>query len=282
MAARNLKGVLNLILTLLVGYAALLLLLRLGENRIIFLPTMIARTSGDWQPPGLPVEDVWLRTSDGVQLHAWWIPAPGAEFTFIAFHGNAGNITHRADVFRFLHRLPGNVLAVEYRGYGRSEGSPDEAGIYRDAQAAFDFAVKERGVAPRSIIAFGQSLGTTAAAELAATREIGGVVLEAPFPSAGAVARRVYPFLPGLGRVVKSKFETAAKLEGKSVPVLVVHCANDPVLAYSLGAQVYERAQGPKVLFRVEGYCHEEASLIAPEEYRAKLAEFFTLVKSAR
>lgn len=282
MAARNLKGVLNLVLTLLAAYAVLLLLLRLGENRIIFLPTMIARTSGEWQPAGLPAEDVWLRTSDGVQLHAWWIPAPGAEFTFIAFHGNAGNITHRADVFRFLHHLPANVLAVEYRGYGRSEGSPDEPGIYRDAQAAYDFAVKERGVAPRSIIAFGQSLGTTAAAELGATREVGGVVLEAPFPSAAAVARRVYPFLPGLGAVMRSKFETAAKLEGKGVPVLVVHCTNDPVMAYALGEQVYERAKGPKLMFRVEGYCHEEASLVAPEEYRAKLAEFFALVKNAQ
>jgi hypothetical protein len=271
-----LKRVTGYLISLLLAYLALLLVLRLFEKSFIFFPNYPGRLSGDWNPEGLPVEDVWLRTADGVKLHAWWIPAAGAEFTFVAFHGNAANIANRADVYAFLRGVPVNVLAVEYRGYGRSEGSPDEPGLYRDAEAAYDYLVRERGIAPKKIVAFGQSLGTAVAADLAARREVGGVVLEAPFPSGAAVARRVYPFLPGLGAVVRSKFATAEKLAAVRAPVLVVHCVRDPVIPFSLGEQTFQSAREPKELFPVAGYCHEEASLVAPDAYRAKLREFLS------
>jgi len=268
----------SLLAGLLAAYLILLVLLRLFERQFIFFPNFPGRLSGDWRPAGLPVEDVWFETSDGVKLHAWWIPGQGAEHTFIAFHGNAGNISHRADVYGFLRGLPANVLAVEYRGYGRSEGKPEEQGLYRDAQAAYDYLVRERGLPPRSLIPFGQSLGTAIAADLAANREVGGLVLEAPFPSAKAVARRVYFFLPGLGSVMSTKFETAAKLARVDAPLLVVHCKDDPVLAFALGENVYRQAKEPKSFFRVEGYCHEEASLVAPVEYWQQLRDFLEQV----
>ena len=269
----------SFLISVLVAYLAVLLLLRLFEKQFIFFPSFPGRLSGDWKPSGLPVEDVWLHASDGVTLHAWWIPAPGAEFTFIAFHGNAGNITHRADVYGFLRELPANVLAVEYRGYGRSEGSPDEQGLYRDAEAAYDYLTRERGIPPRRIIPYGQSLGSAVAADLASKREVGGLVLEAPFASGKAVARRVYPFLPGLGYLMSTKFETGEKLVRVRAPVLVVHCTDDPVLAFALGEEVFRTAREPKEFFRVEGSCHEEASLVAPDAYRAKLREFLARLR---
>lgn len=270
---------LSILATLLVAYLVLLVLLRLFEKQFIFFPNYPGRLDGNWEPAGLPGESVWLQTSDGVKLHAWWIPAPQAEFTFVAFHGNAGNITHRADVYGFLHGLPANVLAVEYRGYGRSEGAPNEKGLYRDAEAAYDFLVRERGIPPKRIVAFGQSLGSAVAADLASVREVGGLVLEAPFASGKAVARRVYPFLPGLGSIMQTKFETGEKLQHVNAPVLVVHCVNDPVLAFPLGEEVFQRAKEPKFLFRVEGYCHEEASLVAPQKYREQLLEFLATIR---
>lgn len=272
---RPLNRVAGYLIALLVAYAAILLLFSLFEKSFIFFPNFPpGRLSGDWKPAGLPVEDVWLTVSDGVKLHAWWIPAGGARFTFVTFHGNAGNITHRADVDSFLLSVPVNVLAVEYRGYGRSEGSPDEQGLYRDAEAAYDYLVRERGIAPRAIVPFGQSLGTAVAADLAAKREVGALILEAPFASSRAVARRVYPFLPGLGLLIRTKFETGEKLSRVRAPVLVVHCSRDPVISYAFGEEVFGMAREPKQFFRVEGYCHEEASLIAPDAYRIKLREF--------
>lgn len=278
--ASTVKSVLGLVAILAVAYLVVVLLFRLFEHQFIYFPNYPGRLSGDWQPRGLPVQDVWLRTADGVRLHAWWIMGAGAEFTFLAFHGNAANIANRADIYRFLRALPANVLAVEYRGYGRSEGKPDEGGLYRDAQAAYDYLVTDRGIAPNRLIAFGGSLGSAVAVDLAAKREVGGVVLEAPFASGKAVARRVYPFLPGLGSVVRSKFDMAAKLAKVRAPILVVHCTRDPVLPFALGEEVYQLAPEPKSFLRVEGHCHEEASLVAPAEYRAQLLAFLSQLKS--
>ena len=257
-----------------VTYLVLLLVFRVFERRLIFFPDYPGRLVGDWQPKGLPVEDVWLKTADGVKLHAWWIPGAGAAFTFLAFHGNAANIAARADVYRFLHALPANVLALEYRGYGRSEGSPGEAGLYLDAQAGYDYLTGQRGIAPGRIISYGQSLGTAVAVDLAAKRDVGGVVLEAPFPSGRAVARRVYWFVPGVEFVAQSRFDTVGKLASIRAPVFIAHCAHDPVLAFALGEKVYARAREPKTFWRVEGECHEEASLVAPGEYGERLRRF--------
>lgn len=263
-----------------VFYLLILLVFRIFEHGFIFFPNYPSRLSGEWHPAGLPVEDVWLQTTDGVKLHAWWIPAAGAEFTFVAFHGNAANIANRADVYGFLHRLPANVLAVEYRGYGRSAGSPGEAGLYLDAEAAYGYLTTQRAIAPARIVAFGQSLGAAVAADLAANHEVGGAVLEGAFPSARAVARRVYPFLPGLGRVVRSRFDIADKLSRVRAPVLIVHCARDPVIAFALGEAVFAAAREPRFFWRVEAACHEEASLAAPAQYRERLFTFLNNIKT--
>jgi fermentation-respiration switch protein FrsA (DUF1100 family) len=272
------KRMLGYLVAILITYLCLLVVLRVFENRLIFFPDIPGRLSGDWQPHGLPVEDVWLRTADGVKLHAWWIAASGAEFTFVAFHGNAANIANRADIYQFLRSVPANVLAVEYRGYGKSEGKPDETGLYLDAQAAYEYLVRDRGVPPGRVVAIGHSLGTAVAADLASNHQVAGLVLEAPFPSGAAVAKRVYPFLPGLGAVLKSKFETGKKLAQVRAPVLVVHCKDDPVIPFALGENVFRAANEPKSFLRVEGICHEEASLIAPEVYLAKLREFLAAI----
>jgi hypothetical protein len=86
-------------------------------------------------------EDVWLKAADGTKLHAWWIPSANAEFTFLAFHGNASNIANSVPAYEFLQGTPAYVLALEYRGYGHSEGKPSEAGLYLDAEAAYPHLV---------------------------------------------------------------------------------------------------------------------------------------------
>jgi uncharacterized protein len=263
-----------LLVGILIAYALVLLLARVFETHFIFFPDLGGRLAGDWHPKDLPIEDAWFRSADENKLHAWWIPNSRAEFTFIAFHGNAGNISQRADVYRFLSELPVNVLAVEYRGYGHSEGTPSEAGLYLDAQAAYDYLVHERRIPPGRIVAFGQSLGTAVAVDLATKRPLAGIVLEAPFPSVAAVANRVYPFLPGLGLVAKSKFSTASKLTRPHPPLMITHCGQDPVIAFALGQEVYRVAAEPKSFLRIDGYCHEEASLIAPPVYREHLSAF--------
>lgn len=268
----------KLLLFISIAYVLLLVTLRLLESRFIFHPNYPDRLEGDWRPASLPVQDVWLVTSDGVKLHAWWIPAEGAKFTFLAFHGNAGNVTACTDVYKFLHQTPSNVLALEYRGYGRSQGTPSEPGLYRDADAAYKYLVQIRRIAPKSIISFGQSLGTAIAAHLAANSEVGGVILEAPFPSLSAMARRMFWFLPGAGFAVADQFQTLRNVQKMNVPILIVHCSQDPVVPADLAEEVFAHANQPKFVLRVAGECHVEAPSIATSQYRATLDSFLASI----
>ena len=291
----------RLVLIPVLVYLAVVVLLLVFEKRMVFFPQIPGRLSGDWSPPDLAHEEVWITAADGVKLYAWWItPSPytpateaaastpfagGDVPTFLCFHGNAANVAWRADFYRFIRGLPANVLAVEYRGYGRSEGSPNEEGLYRDAEAAYAWLLKERGIPPRRIVALGQSLGTAVAAELAAQHEVGGVVLEAPFASARALARRIYWFVPGLGWLIHSRFETSRNLEQASrkfaAPLLVIHCTRDPVIPFAFGKEVYDAAPEPKAFLAVSGQCHEEASLMDPEPVRRELMVFLGRVHAA-
>jgi fermentation-respiration switch protein FrsA (DUF1100 family) len=265
---------LNFLLIVAIGYILALVLIRVFEAHFIFFPNIPGRLEGDWHPHDLPVEDVWLTSSDGTKLHAWWIPHDNAKFTFLAFHGNAANIANRAPVYAFLRETPANVFALEYSGYGRSEGKPSEAGLYRDADAAYQYLVNTRGIAPQTIISFGQSLGTAVAANLAAHHQVGAVVLEAPFSSASRLARQFFWFLPGISFLVHGQLDTAARLHQITAPLLIVHCTQDPVIPFDFGQAVYAAAHRPKHFLQITAYCHEESSRVAPTQYRPALQKF--------
>jgi uncharacterized protein len=273
------RRIVSFIATLLIGYLIALIVVRLFESHLIFFPDNPGRLEGDWHPRELPVEDVWLKAADGTKLHAWWIPNKTAKFTFLALHGNASNIANRASVYEFLHSTPANVLALEYRGYGHSEGKPSESGMYLDAQAAHQYLVDVQKIDPKTIISFGQSLGTAVAANLASQLPVGAVILEAPFPSASALARKMFWFLPGIQFFVRGQLNTAARLQHTGVPLLIVHCAQDPVIPFEFGQSVYNRAPEPKRFLRIETLCHEEASSVAPREYRVALDEFLATLR---
>jgi len=281
----------SLVLIPVLAYLAVIILLLVFEKRLVFFPQIPGRLTGDWSPPDLAHEEVWLMAADGVRLHGWWIPAVVKSgevnpVTFLCFHGNAANIAWRADIYRFLRGLPANVLALEYRGYGRSEGEPSEPGLYQDADAAYDYLVRARAIPPRRIIAMGQSLGTAVAAELASRHEVGGVVLEAPFPSARAMARRIYWFIPGLGWLIRSRLETSRNLERANrtfaAPLLVTHCTGDPVIPFAMGKEVFDAAPEPKSFYAVSGQCHEEAALLDPQGVKDQLLLFLDRVRSSQ
>src|SRR6202030_718155 len=249
------RRLLSYFLTILVAYLVVLLLVRTFESRLIFFPNYPDRLEGDWHPRALNVEDVWLTASDGVRLHAWWIPDGQSRFTFLAFHGNASNIANRAPVYEFLRSTHANVFALEYRGYGHSEGKPSEAGVYRDADAAYEYLVNTKGIDRKAIISFGQSLGTAVATHLAVHRQVAAVVLEAPFPSASRVASKFFWFLPGLSLLTHGQFNTQAWLKEIHAPILIVHCSQDPVIPFQFGQEVYAAALPPKSFLQISCSC---------------------------
>ena len=120
------------------------------------------------------------------------------------------------------------------------------------------------------------------AAHLAAQHEVGGLILEAPFPSAAQVTRKLYWFLPGLPWLMYSQFETGARVKELSAPVLIVHCNQDPVIPIAMGQRVYDLAHQPKYFLEINATCHEKASLYAPTKYRIGLQEFLTAIEKSR
>lgn len=256
--------------SLLVGWALLNGVMFLLQPGMVFYPLGgIDATPRDW---GLDYEDVAIRTGDGVDLHGWFVPRPGARRVLLFFHGNAGNISHRGDSIRIFHRLGLDIFIVDYRGYGRSEGSPSEQGLYRDARAAWRWLTEERGYAPASVVVFGRSLGAVVAARLASETQPGGLILESGFSSARDASRAIFPLLSWLV-IGRYEFDAAGALKDVRCPVLVLHSPEDEIIPYRLGRKLYEAANEPKGFVELRGG-HNDGFLVSQPQYERALDEF--------
>lgn len=253
-----------------VGILALNGLLWLMQPSMVFHPArVLSVTPADW---GLAYEDVEMTAADGTRLHGWLIPHPAARRTLLFLHGNAGNISHRGDSIAIFHRLGLEVLIIDYRGYGRSGGSPSEAGLYLDARAAWEELVTRRGIAPARIIVFGRSLGAAVAADLAAQTQPDGVILESGFSSARELARHLYP---GLHRLihVRYDFDAARRIARVSSPVLVLHSPDDEIIPETLGRRLFAAAPEPKHFVVLVG-SHNAGFMRSQPDYERALARF--------
>jgi fermentation-respiration switch protein FrsA (DUF1100 family) len=255
----------------------LLALLWWFEYRNVFQPSRRFDARGD--EIGTKPEDVSLTTSDGVKLHAWFYAAPTnsprANCAVLIAHGNGGNISHRLHLYQSWLRLGVNVLAFDYRGYGRSEGRPSENGTYRDAQAAHAWLV-QRGFAPERILAHGESLGGGVITELARREKLGGLVLQSTYSKITELGAELFPFLPArtLSRI---RYDVAGKLPQLHVPVLVLHSREDTLIPFHHGERNFAAANEPK-LFREIAGDHNDQPETDPEQYLAALEEFLRLV----
>jgi uncharacterized protein len=218
------------------------------ENMLLFFPNKTL--NGTPARIGLTFDEVFLKSTDQVKIHAWWVPCGRSRATLIFSHGNAGNISHRLEKLKIFHGLGLDVFLYDYRGYGKSTGSPSEAGLYADAQAAYDFVVKEKHIPRERIISYGESLGGPVAAHLASKNEVGATILDSTFTSLKDMARVHYPVLAPL---TQSKFDTLADVRTVEKPVLVLHSTDDEVVPYSQGQQLFKAATGPKQFVELRG-----------------------------
>ena len=243
-------------------WLALVAWLALNERRLLFFPARtLAAEPADF---GLRAEELTITTEDGVTLHGWWIAGSG-ERVLIWYHGNAGNIADRLPNARwFVEQLGVSVVLVDYRGYGRSAGTPDEAGVYRDGLAIYDAAVA-RGVAARDIVLFGRSLGGAVATEVALRRPAGALVLEAAFRSARAMARVHYWFVPSA--LVRTRLDNESKIGRVTVPTLFLHGDRDRIVPLDHSRRLFERAANPAHFHVVEGGGHNDTYLVGGALY---------------
>ena len=217
---------------------------------------------------GLGLQDVWLRTRDGVKIHGWSLAAPEARVATLLLHGNAGNIGHRVPHLLEIAAAGSDVLIIDYCGYGGSQGSPSESGVTADAEAAYE----RLAGAGKPIVLHGESLGSAVAVELAARRPVAGLVLEAPFTSLRAMAGEL---LPLLGPLLLWGFDSKTRIAGLRVPLLVIHGASDATVPLRLGRELYDAAPGPKSFWTVAGADHNNLLEAAGPAYREHLRAFY-------
>lgn len=228
-----------------------LVMLSIFENRLVYFPSGPEAWT---ELPGLAKEDISLTTAAGVSIHAWWCPHEGSDSALLYCHGNGGNLSMRGEEYRQLQeQLNVSVLAMDYPGYGRSEGRPTEQGCYDAALTAFDWLTKN-GTAPDRVILFGESLGGGVVAEVATKRPCRALVLYSTFTSVPEVARGLYPFLPV--RLMRNKFNTIRKLPSIHRPIFVAHGDADTLIPVSHARRLFEAAHEPKALYIDSGREH--------------------------
>lgn len=257
------RGVLTALVTTAVILAVAIALLMIFEDRLIFFPTK----DGVGPSPG---EDVWLTTSDGVRIHGWYLPHPAARATILHLHGNAGNLEDRRDLVRNLRDLGVNVLAIDYRGYGKSDGSPDEAGVYRDTRAAYDWLLTKTSA--DRIVVHGESVGGAPACELAATAPCGGLIVQSAFTSARDMAPRVLPWFPRW--LVRTKFDNRDKVARITVPKLFIHSRKDEIIPFDMGETLFAAAAEPKECEWFATAGHNDLTFTQPRKYYSRVAQF--------
>ena len=259
------------------------------ESRFIYFP--VKYPEGDWrerEPPAgdgrgaARCEDVWLAAADGVRLHAWFCaprparggaPAAAAPDRAVLFlHGNAGNVSHRRGQIDALAALPASVLIIDYRGYGRSEGSPSEQGLYRDARAAWEHLTGARGFRPDRVAVFGESLGGAVAVDLASRVRPCALVLQSTFTSIADMAAEVMPFVPRF--LLRTKMDSLGKMARVRSPVFVAHSPADEIVPYRFGRQLYDAAPEPKRFHEIKNAPHNSAHDIGGAAYYDALREF--------
>lgn len=228
----------------------------------------------DWaRLSGLPLEEAWFQAADGPRLFGWYVQAPQAQALLLWCHGNAGNIIHRLENLRELHRVGLSVLLFDYRGYGRSEGRPSEQGLYRDALAAYDYLVTAEHVSPRRVVLFGRSLGGAVAGEVALRRPAAGLILESSFPSVEAVARFHYWGLPAHW-LIGADFRLVDRLPHLALPSLVIHGDRDDLIPPALGRVVFDALKEPKSFYLVKGADHNNLPFQGGSAYFMRLRAF--------
>lgn len=216
---------------------------------------------------GLDFEDVHF-DSGGNTLHGWYMPASG-EKVVLWMHGNAGNIADRLDQAVDMKRALGvSSFMFDYRGYGRSGGKPTEAGLYEDAQAAFNWLTESRGIDPGKIILYGHSLGTAVAVDLALREgyRAGGMVLESPFISAAAMAKEIYFGLP-VGLIMSVKLDNIGRIGNVKMPILIIHGVKDTVIPFKMGKELFDAAPEPKTFLPIANGDHSDCYYVGGTQY---------------
>jgi len=252
---------------MLASYAAVCALAYLASDRLIFLPPPATYRDGP--------ETLRVTTADGVGISARHLVNRHAEYTILYSHGNAEDLGLVAPLLARFREWGFAVFAYDYRGYGTSAGRPSERGAYADVDAAYTYLTGTLGVPPARVIAYGRSVGSGPAVDLAIRRPLAGLVVESGFVTAFRVMTRV-PLLPF------DKFRNVDKIARVRCPVLVMHGEEDDIVPIAHGRRLFRAAPEPKRFLWVKAAGHNDLTEVAGDRQARALREFADLLQASR
>jgi hypothetical protein len=257
-----------------VVYFGVIILLMFLENRLVYRPL---KDNEDWQPAPRPeIQDIEITSSDGNRLHAWWLPHAKNQEALLYFHGNAGNLSHRGQSIVKLHDwLETSVLIIDYPGYGKSTGSPSEAGCYAAGDCAFRWLADAQKIHPEKITLYGGSLGGGVAINLAHQNPHKALVLIKTFTSAPDVGKSLYPWLP-IRWLMRNQFDNLGKIGQCRKPVFIAHGTSDSLVPYDHAQKLYQAANHPKFLYSIDKADHNDRM---PDDFFPRLKQFLKEVE---
>jgi len=229
---------------------------------------------------GFFYEDLMLKTEDGIKISAWYVPHENETATILFLHGNGGNMSHNIDFIEMFYKLKFSTFIIDYRGYGKSEGTPDEEGTYLDAEVSWNYLVEEKKINPSDIVVYGRSLGGAIGAKLSEKNKTLAVILDSTFTSIKEIGAKQYPFLP-VRKFFKFEYSTIKYLKNLKSPVLVIHSIEDRYIPFSHAQKLYEAAPGIKELMEVRGD-HNSNFIISRKEYEESIYNFIDKIKNLK
>lgn len=214
----------------------------------VFFPSKnLKSTPADF---GMKYEDIYFQTKDKFKINGWLVKG-ASDGIVIFFHGNSGNMSNLINKIQMFHGLGLDIFLIDYRGFGRSEGYPTEIGLYRDAQAAYDYLLSRPDVNMNHLIIYGESLGGAVAIDLAGKNHSCGVIIDAAFTNVLDMAKKRYPYIPAF--LIGGQFDSLSKVAFIQEPKVFMHSRDDEVVPFQLGKNLYDAAVQPKEFYEVEG-----------------------------
>ncbi len=266
---------LRILIVAIIGIVVVFLLIRLFERQMVFFPSRYPAGFWQRQNAGIDLTEVWLAAADGVKLHGWLVPHAQPLASLLMCHGNAGNVSDRYEWLEMLHaQVPANLFIFDYRGFGRSEGTPTEAGCYLDAVAAFNWLAAQKPDVP--IIVHGHSLGSAVAVELAhrlSDRAAAGLILESSFTNATDMAKLMFGPIP-LYWLTSMKWASDEKIGAIMIPKLFLHGEQDSIIPLRLGQKLFAAAAPPKEFVVLPRADHNDTFVAGGEEYYRVICDF--------
>ena len=228
--------------SVIIAYLALLIFIYFNQRNLLYLPSENNYQNDKIQ---FSYEEIFIKVDDKITLKSWLINKDFREFkTLVLFHGNAGDLSNRIYKLNELNKLDINILLISWRGFSGNKGSPTEKNLYEDAEAAIKW-LNEKKVENNQIILYGESLGSGVAVEIGKKNNFNGIILESPFTSVENSAKIYYPYLP-VKFILKDRYDSINKIDKIRTPILIMHGKKDDIVPFSMGKELFEKANNPK------------------------------------